>query len=170
MQVSPLFRLDGCVAFVSAARRHLGQPMARALAGARAHVIINGRDDAKLEQFEKELRSENSVSRAAFDVADIKAARAFFGGLRRLDILLLQLTCHLAAELGPERIRVNALVPGPFPANAEDIFAARLASRTLLGRLGHPEEIGGPLLFLASSAFSHVTGAALNIDGVRTAW
>ena len=32
---------------------------------------------------------------------------------------LLQLTRHLAAELGPHKIRVNALVPGPFPANAE---------------------------------------------------
>jgi NAD(P)-dependent dehydrogenase (short-subunit alcohol dehydrogenase family) len=85
---------------------------------------------------------------------------------------LLQLTRHLAAELGPQKIRVNALVPGSFPApgkmpaGLED----RLAARTMLGRLGAADEIAGPLLFLAGPAASFVTGAALNVDGGWTAW
>jgi NAD(P)-dependent dehydrogenase (short-subunit alcohol dehydrogenase family) len=87
---------------------------------------------------------------------------------------LLQLTRHLAAELGPDRIRVNALVPGPFPAPAvvakDPSFAERLSARTMLGRTGAPEEISGPLLFLASRASSFVTGAALAVDGGWTAW
>lgn len=83
---------------------------------------------------------------------------------------LLQLSRHLAAELGPSGIRVNALVPGPFPARAEPGFAQRLASRTMLGRLGAPQDIAGPLLFLASPASAFVTGAALNVDGGWTAW
>jgi NAD(P)-dependent dehydrogenase (short-subunit alcohol dehydrogenase family) len=84
---------------------------------------------------------------------------------------LLQLTRHLAAEFGPRRIRVNALTPGPFPAAIADAaFGERLAAKTMLGRLGRQDEIGGPLLFLASPASSYVTGATIAVDGGWTAW
>ena len=85
---------------------------------------------------------------------------------------LIQLSRHLAAEFGPEKIRVNALVPGAFPqpgkmpAGLEE----RLAGRTMLGRIGRAGEIGGPLVFLASPASRYMTGAALNVDGGWTAW
>jgi NAD(P)-dependent dehydrogenase (short-subunit alcohol dehydrogenase family) len=78
---------------------------------------------------------------------------------------LLQLSRHLAAELEPHRIRVNALVPGPFPNRPPAEFGARLASRTMLGRLCQPSEIDGPPLFLASLASSFITGSALMADG-----
>ena len=88
---------------------------------------------------------------------------------------LLQLTRHLAAELGPERIRVNALGPGPVSAGrGRDApippSRARLAARTMLGRTGEAAEIRGPFLFLASPASSFVTGASLPVDGGWTAW
>jgi NAD(P)-dependent dehydrogenase (short-subunit alcohol dehydrogenase family) len=87
---------------------------------------------------------------------------------------LLQLTRHLAAELGHEKIRVNAVVPGPFPrpqvTSTDPAFAARLAAKTMLGRTAVADEIRGPLLFLASPASSFVTAAAIAVDGGWTAW
>src|SRR4051812_15395339 len=52
-----LFRLDGKTAFVSGARGHLGAAMAETLAAAGAHVIVNGRDPAALEDFAQRLRA-----------------------------------------------------------------------------------------------------------------
>jgi NAD(P)-dependent dehydrogenase (short-subunit alcohol dehydrogenase family) len=87
---------------------------------------------------------------------------------------LVQLTRHMAAHYGPAAIRVNAVLPGPFPSEsiqaAKPQFAARLAEKTMLGRVGRPEEITGAIVFLASDAARFVTGAEFCIDGGWTAW
>src|ERR1700760_443348 len=89
MDSQKLFRLDGRIAFISAARGHLGRAMTEALAGAGAHVIINGRDDAALADYERELRANgHSVERAAFDAGDPSALRGFFSSRPRLDVLV----------------------------------------------------------------------------------
>jgi gluconate 5-dehydrogenase len=46
-----------------------------------------------------------------------------------------------------------------------DPFLERLRSRTCLGRIGHPRELIGALLYLASDASSYTTGQAVSVDG-----
>lgn len=87
---------------------------------------------------------------------------------------ILQLTRYQAVAWGPRDIRVNAVVPGPFPktfgqgANPE--FVKRLSERVPLGRVGRPEEIAGAVVYLVSDAASYVTAASLVVDGGWTAW
>jgi len=87
---------------------------------------------------------------------------------------LLQWTRYAACEFGKEGIRVNAISPGPFPSlfiqAANPDFIETLAAKVPMGRIGTPDEIRGPMLFLASSAASFVNGANLVVDGGWTCW
>lgn len=81
------------------------------------------------------------------------------------------LTQYLAAELAPHRIRVNAIVPGFFPAEqnkrllSEDRIRAIL-DHTPADRLGQPDELLGAAIWLASErASSFVTGSLVRVDG-----
>jgi len=87
---------------------------------------------------------------------------------------LINLTRHLAAVWGQDGVRVNALAPGFFPTEltgflTDESFAQSIRDRTLLGRTAGPDELDGPLLFLATDASSYMTGQVLVIDGGWTA-
>jgi len=83
---------------------------------------------------------------------------------------LLAFTKSLAAELGPHGIRVNAVAPGWVATDmTREALAAPGAAADLrkipLGRAGLPEEIAGPIAFLASDLASYVYGEVLAVNG-----
>lgn len=84
-------------------------------------------------------------------------------------VLSLMQSCAIA--LGPHGIRCNAVLPGTIETaiNREDLAdpakRASMAGRIPLGRLGKPEDLAGPIVFLASDMARYVTGAALLVDG-----
>lgn len=84
---------------------------------------------------------------------------------------LIGLTMALAAECGPDGIRINALLPGGTDtpmgrvmANTPEALAA-IEGIHILGRLSKPEEMAQSALFLLSDASSFTTGTALVSDG-----
>ena len=85
------------------------------------------------------------------------------------------LTRYLARELAPYKIRVNAIVPGFFPAeqNRKLLDPQRIDNimrHTPMRRFGAPEELIGALLLLVSpKAGSFMTGASISVDGGFTA-
>jgi NAD(P)-dependent dehydrogenase (short-subunit alcohol dehydrogenase family) len=86
-----------------------------------------------------------------------------------------QITQFLARELAPHNVRVNAILPGFFPAeqNRKVLTPERVASimaHTPMNRFGEANELIGAAVYLASSrASSFVTGAILRVDGGFTA-
>ncbi|HWW27600.1 MAG TPA: SDR family NAD(P)-dependent oxidoreductase [Caulobacter sp.] len=76
-----------------------------------------------------------------------------------------------AIALGKHGIRCNSVLPGTIltAINKEDLadVAKReyMAGRIPLGRLGEPDDLAGPIVFLASDLAKYVTGAALLVDG-----
>ena len=81
------------------------------------------------------------------------------------------LTRHLAKELGPRQITVNAVAPGPFESKMmafaldDPQMRAAVAATSPLGRIGRPDDMAGVAVYLASRAGSYVTGAVIPVDG-----
>jgi gluconate 5-dehydrogenase len=87
------------------------------------------------------------------------AAKAGLTGLMRA----------FAAEYGAAGVTCNAIAPGPFATESNGGISEerieRVRGRTPLGRRGHPPEIAGPAVFLASEAASYVNAHVLTVDG-----
>ena len=82
---------------------------------------------------------------------------------------LIGFTKHLAAELGPFGVRVNAIAPGrietPMVRGVGDAINNEQARLTPMGRLGAPEEVADLALYLTSAESSFVTGQTVDVAG-----
>ncbi|WP_315831934.1 SDR family NAD(P)-dependent oxidoreductase [Bradyrhizobium prioriisuperbiae] len=80
-------------------------------------------------------------------------------------------TQALARDLAPDGIRVNAVAPGIVATEMSESTRddptrlSGLMARTPLKRVGQPDEIAGPVIFLASAMASYVNGVILPVDG-----
>ena len=85
---------------------------------------------------------------------------------------VISLTKSLAAELGPHGVRVNCIAPGwvdtemtATALNSNPLDRQKILDSIPVRRIATPEEIAGPILFLASDLARHVTGEVLNVNG-----
>ena len=82
---------------------------------------------------------------------------------------IIQLTRMLAVKYAP-KLRVNCVSPGGVFDNQDPVFVERYCKNVPMGRMATPEDIAGPVCFLASDEAKYVTGINLKIDGGLCAW
>jgi NAD(P)-dependent dehydrogenase (short-subunit alcohol dehydrogenase family) len=89
---------------------------------------------------------------------------------------IIGMTRQLALEGREHGIRANSISPGLIESNAtleqlkDPAWASEMLGKTLLNRLGRPEEVANVALFLASNDSSYVTGIDIVVDGGMRVW
>ncbi len=164
MTYAPLL-LDGKIALITGAGRGLGLEMARALAQAGAHVILNGRDLARLDQAVTAINAEGGSAEAmAFDVTDENSVPDAFAAIAArhggLDILINNVGKRdrrdfFAFALDDVRDMLEANLIAPFDLSRR---AAQLMTSRGSGRIINVTSIAGPIAGGGDAAYTAAKG------------
>jgi NAD(P)-dependent dehydrogenase (short-subunit alcohol dehydrogenase family) len=192
-QPSPLSRPADCQALVDFALRAFGRIDVLFNNAAMAH--FNWLEDISDEEWDRNRREEVDLvfylTRAAWphlkashgvivNTASLNATLSFktLGSLAHTTAKagIIAMTRQLAMEGREHGIRANSISPGLIETNQtreqlkDPEWAAAILGKTLLGRLGRPEEVATVALFLASDESSYITGVDLVVDGGMKVW
>jgi 3-oxoacyl-[acyl-carrier protein] reductase len=147
--------------------------------------LLGSLDELSLEEFDESIavnvRAPFVASQAAvrhmsaggriINIGSNVAERAVFPGFTLYSMsktALIGLTKALGRELGPRKITVNLVNPGPTDTElnpADGPNADTINGFTALGHFADPADIAGAVAFLASPDARYVTGATVNVDG-----
>jgi len=137
---------------------------------------------AVAKQMAKQIESEGRVSESgrSYSIINMSSVEAVVGSAEHVPYAvskgaLSQLTKVMSLSLAEYGIRVNAIGPGNINTEVlkkrgkQSDVRKKILSRTPLGRIGDPEEIGSIAVFLASQDASYITGQTIYADGGRLA-
>ncbi|OYX13970.1 MAG: gluconate 5-dehydrogenase [Rhizobiales bacterium 32-66-8] len=158
--LSDLFSLAGRTALVTGSGSGLGFEMARGLAQAGAHVLLNGRDADRLEAARGQLRDVGAVDVCAFDICDPQAVRAALAGAPALDILVNNVGARDRRpflEFDAEALRTLLDVDLVAPALLARAVAPGMIARGF-GRIINITSIAGPLARAGDAGYTTAKG------------
>ena len=193
MQPCDLSKSSDCKALIELAIRTFGR--IDVLFNNAAMAYFNWIEDITDEEWDRNRRDEVDLvfylTRAAWP--HLKASRGVIVNTASLNALMsfknhpslahttakagiIGMTRQLAMEGGPYGIRANSISPGVIETNQtreqlkDPEWSGYMLGKTVLGRLGRPEEVAQVALFLASDDSSYVTGVDIVVDGGMKVW